>query len=608
MNKKILVILFMSLTISSLFGKAFKGAECRTIDSYLYGRYESRYKPFVGTGMLANFFTYNDFSTTSADWNEIDIEILGRYENDIQFTTITPYQTIYDSHTYLDFNPAQDYHIYAFEWTPDYVAWFIDGQEYYRQTADHIASLNHAQKIMVNIWAPDEGSQVGSWTGKWDPQILPLFAYYDWLSYASYTPGAGTIGTNNNFTSQWKDDFNSFDTTRWQKSHNHTWPGNRVDMDQSNVIFKDGELILALTDEQNTGYVDKNPPIILWARADKTELKIRYSEQVDSTAAVTISKYNVTDLELFGIELLDDQRTVVLQTSEFDTSNSYSLVIFGMTDNSPNKNVKTYDVKSINVTKPPSFPLRINIGGEALYSGKYLSDQVWLPELEYGHMDGWKETIDGLINIAGTEEDSLYQTGLRKVVKYKVRVPDGTYDVTLHFAENTFETAGARVFDVHVEKPKIVESLDIFAATGKNTAYDIKAENVLVEDGIIDIHFSKWVSHPFLCGLTIEQKSTDIDNGNQGTPQGFKLFQNYPNPFNPETTIKYNLSKESKVNLTIFDSLGRTVKTLVDGSRPAGIYEIQTQLNVSSGIYFYKLSSSSFSGNYSAIKKMLLLK
>ncbi len=607
MIKKYLIVLFIFLISNTLAGKEYKGAEYRTKDTFLYGRFEVCYKPPAGTGILANFFTYHDFSTTSAEWNEIDVEILGRYKNNIQFTTITPYRSIYDSHIYLDFNPAQEYHVYAFEWTPDYVAWFVDGLEYYRQTGDHITTLVHAQKIMINIWAPDQG-EIGNWAGKWDPEILPVFAYYDWLSYASYTPGDGTTGTDDNFTLLWKDDFNSFDSTRWQKSHNHTWPGNRIDMHQDNVIFREGKLILALTSDQYTGFVDNVPPSILWARAFKSELKVYYSEEVDSTAAVTLSKYNVPDIELKNIKLLSDRRTVILETSEFDTSKTYSLVIFGMQDNSINKNKQDLDVYTILVTKYPEFPFRINIGGESLFKGKYHPEQVWLPELEYGHMDGWSESIDGSIDILGTEEDSLYQTGLSKVVKYKVRVPDGRYDVTLHFAENHFNKEGERVFDVYAENLMIADALDIFAMAGKNVAYNIKKENIKVEDGMIDIHFSKWIGHPFLCGITIEQTSTNIEQNKNNVVQEFKLFQNYPNPFNSGTIIKYKLPETSHVNISIFDSLGKKVKTLVSAIQPGGLHEIRTRLNVSSGVYYYKLSSSSKLGNFKTVKKMLLIK
>ena len=58
------------------------------------------------------------------------------------------------------------------------------------------------------------------WGGFWDDRVLPRFSYYDWVRYASYTPGNGDTGTNNNFTYQWQDDFNEFDTTRWEKNKN----------------------------------------------------------------------------------------------------------------------------------------------------------------------------------------------------------------------------------------------------------------------------------------------------------------------------------------------------------------------------------------------------
>ena len=91
-------------------------------------------------------------------------------------------------------------------------------------------------------------------------------------------------------------------------------------------------------------------------------------------------------------------------------------------------------------------------------------------------------------------------------------------------------------------------------------------------------------------------------------PQGFELYQNFPNPFNPETTIKYKMPREGKVNITIYDSLGKKVKTLVNGNRPAGIHTVRTKLEAVSGVYFYKISFNSATENFSQIKKMLLLK
>ena len=88
-------------------------------------------------------------------------------------------------------------------------------------------------------------------------------------------------------------------------------------------------------------------------------------------------------------------------------------------------------------------------------------------------------------------------------------------------------------------------------------------------------------------------------------PRKFELLQNYPNPFNPITTIGYHLSYEVRVSLKVFDVLGREVATLVDEVQQAGQQEKSFDAgSFSSGVYFYKLQA----GNYSAVKKLMLLK
>ena len=200
------------------FSKIYKGAEYRTKNLFKYGRFEVNMKSAYRDGMLASFFTYNDDFPNSA-WNEIDIEIMGRYSDDIQFNPLTPGQISHTSHHQAKFNPATDFHTYAFEWTPNYVAWFVDGVETHRQTGAHIKALNISQKIMMNIWNP----QFPNWAGEWNEDILPAFAFYDWVSYSSFTPGAGSSGTGNNFTFQWKDNFDSWDQTRWDKATHTFW-------------------------------------------------------------------------------------------------------------------------------------------------------------------------------------------------------------------------------------------------------------------------------------------------------------------------------------------------------------------------------------------------
>ncbi len=91
----------------------------------------------------------------------------------------------------------------------------------------------------------------------------------------------------------------------------------------------------------------------------------------------------------------------------------------------------------------------------------------------------------------------------------------------------------------------------------------------------------------------------------------FMLKQNYPNPFNPSTTINYTISaasaivKSNRVTLKIYDVLGRKIKTLVNKIQNPGNYSIKfNAANLPSGIYYYKLTT----GSFSETKKMILLK
>lgn len=98
---------------------------------------------------------------------------------------------------------------------------------------------------------------------------------------------------------------------------------------------------------------------------------------------------------------------------------------------------------------------------------------------------------------------------------------------------------------------------------------------------------------------------TDISNSKNSIPESFHLYQNYPNPFNPSTTINYSIPNTSFVTIKVYDMLGREVASLVDENKSAGNYNIKFNAGkLSSGVYFYQLKS----GNYTSIKKMLLLK
>ncbi len=88
-------------------------------------------------------------------------------------------------------------------------------------------------------------------------------------------------------------------------------------------------------------------------------------------------------------------------------------------------------------------------------------------------------------------------------------------------------------------------------------------------------------------------------------PASFNISQNYPNPFNPETKIRFSVPYSSFVKLTVFNSLGQQIKELVNSDMHAGEYETNfNAANLSSGIYYYTLSS----GIFQKTMKMLLIK
>jgi len=99
--------------------------------------------------------------------------------------------------------------------------------------------------------------------------------------------------------------------------------------------------------------------------------------------------------------------------------------------------------------------------------------------------------------------------------------------------------------------------------------------------------------------------STLVRESNEILPEKTELYQNYPNPFNPSTRIGYQLPASDFVTLKVYDVLGKEVKTLVNERQNAGNHSVQfNAANLPNGVYFYRLQA----GNYSAIRKILLLK
>jgi len=282
----------MALSIGASAAGYF-GAEVYSNEVFRYGRFEARMQMAAASGTVSSMFLYfNDSYMGSATdltpWREIDIEILGKTPGSFQSNMITGNAiTQIMSPAHHDIIPSSDqtYHDYAMEWTPNYVAWFLDGVEVRRNTDQQTIDLqDHDQSLRFNLWS----STTVSWVGSWSDAPLPLHQFITSVRVLAYTPGKGPNGSD--FTESWTDDFND-DSGRWGFG-DWTFAKNRVFFNPINATIKDGAMVLSITKdapEAFTGVVPADVPspvrktasptaAVTWGR-DGTILHIENAKQ-----------------------------------------------------------------------------------------------------------------------------------------------------------------------------------------------------------------------------------------------------------------------------------------------------------------------------------------
>ncbi|MBI4845852.1 MAG: family 16 glycosylhydrolase [Candidatus Omnitrophica bacterium] len=243
-----MAVIFLELMSCKEVCFGFKSGELISEEAYKYGRFEVRMKSARGSGLVSSFFTFNDHAADNIQWwNEIDIELLGKYEDIAHFNIIKYYAEQFPYVQSVSFDPHADFHVYSFEWTPDGVRWFIDGVLVFTDYYYYAKQLTEYQKIMMNLWMStdvwqeiDPGNLIVD-----NPNILPVYAYYDWVKYYSYNGQTGT------FSLEWVEDFNTAAEvlTRWNPSEKAGFWGSNSDFEPENVFFhKDGYLVLICDD------------------------------------------------------------------------------------------------------------------------------------------------------------------------------------------------------------------------------------------------------------------------------------------------------------------------------------------------------------------------
>jgi len=231
---------------------AVASAELSTTQAYLYGRFEARIRFAPGDGIVSSFFLWKNGSEQAGTfWNELDFE---KVAADCHMTTNARYGNPSANHSQtnaLNVDICGSYHDYRFEWTPTYIAWAVDGQEFRRDTGANATafSQNATAGIQVhfNVWPGNS-----SFGGNFNASILPVHQYISWVQYSSYTNGT--------FTPQWKEEFDAGTLPTGWVLGNFASPFNLSTHNPSNVNFVDGIAVLSVTADNATGAPGAPPP------------------------------------------------------------------------------------------------------------------------------------------------------------------------------------------------------------------------------------------------------------------------------------------------------------------------------------------------------------
>lgn len=153
----------------------YSGAEFRSKDFYGFGLYEVEMKAIKNDGVVSSFFTYTGPSDNNP-WDEIDIEFLGKDTTVVQFNYYTNGRGSHEHIHELGFDASEEFHKYAFDWQPDKITWYVDGEEVYSAEKNLPSTPG---KIMMNVWP---GTGVDGWLNAYDG-TAPLTAEYKSVNF-----------------------------------------------------------------------------------------------------------------------------------------------------------------------------------------------------------------------------------------------------------------------------------------------------------------------------------------------------------------------------------------------------------------------------------------
>jgi licheninase len=161
-------------------GRRYASGEYQTNAFFGYGRFEARIRAAAGPGLVTGFFTYTGPSFRGDPHHEIDFEFLGKAPRHVQLNYYTDGVGNHETMIDLGFDATQDFHLYAFEWRPDSIRWFVDGALVHEETGARGPLPSVPGKIYLNLWA---GKNLDGWLGRFKYPGRPLEAAVDCVAF-----------------------------------------------------------------------------------------------------------------------------------------------------------------------------------------------------------------------------------------------------------------------------------------------------------------------------------------------------------------------------------------------------------------------------------------
>jgi hypothetical protein len=231
---------------------AVASAELIKNEAHGYGRFEARVRFAPGDGVVSSFFLWKpDSEMADVFWNELDIEKLGA---DCSYSSNAIYGLPQSNHSLEIMTGADlcgEYRTHAFEWTPDYIAWFLNGSELRRLDGAHARAFAdnapNGMQIRFNVWPGN-----ASFGGNFSEAVLPTQQFVNWVAYYEYTPGAGDDGGDFRFA--WREDFDSGALPGGWSAGTWASPFSLSTHDPANVEITSGVAVLSLTSDTTTGF------------------------------------------------------------------------------------------------------------------------------------------------------------------------------------------------------------------------------------------------------------------------------------------------------------------------------------------------------------------